>query len=107
MIPDGYSDVVASLVEEVRPFFAGKPPEMVGGALADLLAIWLASYVVRDNPSETAVLRDSLLAAHIEAVRELVPENEAILREQGQYMKKAPGIGTGGQRLAISRTRSV
>ena len=75
---------VTRLVERIRPLLAGQPPEIVGAALADLLAIWLASHVYRDLPETTAAMRDALLVAHVEKVRALVPVNAAMLGTDGR-----------------------
>jgi hemerythrin len=63
------------LVERVRPLFAGQDPAVVGAALADLTAIWLASHVVRGDPKETDALRGRLMLAHMQAVRALTAIN--------------------------------
>jgi hypothetical protein len=55
------------IVERIRPLLAGYHPAEQGGALADLLAMWLAGH-----PHE---LREALLSHHVERVRELVPVN--------------------------------
>jgi len=72
------------LMERIRPLLAGQKSEVVAGALADLLAIWLASHRLRNDAGTidakaTDKLRASLLRQHMAAVRELVPPNAAIL----------------------------
>lgn len=70
---------VDRLVGRIKPLLAGQPPELVGAALADLLAIWLASHVFIDMPDTTDAMREALLVAHIDKVRELIPVNAAML----------------------------
>jgi hypothetical protein len=72
-------DQVGELVERVRPLLAGQDPPVVGAALADLLAIWVAGHIVTDDPKATDMLRAVLLANHFRAVSGLVPINASIL----------------------------
>jgi hypothetical protein len=53
----------------------GKSVQVQGAVLADLLAIWLAGHVNLDNPDDSDAIREELLAAHLVAVRALVPIN--------------------------------
>jgi hypothetical protein len=64
---------VEALVTAVRPLFAGKPPEVQGAALADLLALWIAGHVAHD-PADKA-FREELLELHLKTVRALIPIN--------------------------------
>jgi hypothetical protein len=70
---------IASLVERIKPLLAGKPPEVQGGALADLLAIWLAGNVVRGDPAATKKYRAELLQVHVSYVEELIPVNARMI----------------------------
>jgi hypothetical protein len=70
------ADEVVALVAAVRPFFLGKPHEVQGAALADMVATWLARYV-RGDPKATESFRKDVLALHVETVRRLVPHYEA------------------------------
>lgn len=63
-----------SLARRIMPFFAGRDPAVIGAALADLTAIWLAAHVCPDQQT-TDELRTELLHAHIEKVWELVEPN--------------------------------
>lgn len=71
------SDPAAALELSARiePLLAGHPPEVQGCALADLLSIWLAGH-----PPQA---REALLAAHVRAVRALVPVSEAEMFPHG------------------------
>jgi hypothetical protein len=53
------------LVETIRAILRGKPPDVQGAVLLELLAMFIAGHA----PS----LREEMLALHIETVRELVP----------------------------------
>jgi hypothetical protein len=74
-------DQVAVLVEHIRPFLAGQKPEVVGGVLADLLAMLLAGHFA-ETEADTAKLREELLRLHFEAVRELIGPNERMILER-------------------------
>jgi hypothetical protein len=63
---------VLKLAQKIREMLAGKPASMQGAVLADLLAVWLAGCV--EDPDNEG-LRELVLAAHIEAVRALIPVN--------------------------------
>src|SRR5262245_46031556 len=68
--------VAAEIWPLVAPRLAGKPPEVQGAALADLVATFLAGHMVAGDPEATAKLREELLTTHIEIVRQLIPVNE-------------------------------
>lgn len=70
---------IVDLVKQIRPLLAARPAPVQGGALADLLAMWLAGHVVRGDPGATDALRDELLKAHIAGVRDLVIVNAKII----------------------------
>jgi hypothetical protein len=71
------ADQVHDLVEAVSPFFVGKPAQVQGAALADLLAMWLAGHVDRDDPRNNQRAREKMLELHLRAVRALIPINYA------------------------------
>jgi hypothetical protein len=68
------SEDAVGIAARCHPILAGQHPAIQGGALADLVAMWLVGH--------DADVREALLVAHIQAVRELVPINEALLRGQ-------------------------
>ena len=73
---------MCSLSEASAPLhraLAGKPPEVQGILLADLVAIWLAGHLVVGDAPATAKLRETLLRAHLRAVRKLLPINAAAI----------------------------
>jgi hypothetical protein len=70
---------VVRLVERIRRVLAGKRPEIQGAVLADLLAIWLAGYMVEGDEDATRGLRSEMLAMHLRQVRQLTAVNAKIL----------------------------
>lgn len=81
MEPVGMSDArkVVALVNRIRPVLAGQPPQLVGAALADLLAVWLVSHSVEGDENATRDVRAELLANHCGQVRRLTTVNAKIL----------------------------
>jgi hypothetical protein len=75
--------VVCRLVEEVRPILAGHSPEVIGAALADLVAIWLAGHVVAGDIEATDRRRGELMLMHAQAVRHLTAINALQLGTYG------------------------
>ena len=73
-LPDDLAEV-RRLVGAIRPMLAGRPPQVQGAALADLLAAWLAGHVKVGDPEETRLLREDMLEAHMTTVRMLVEPN--------------------------------
>lgn len=67
---------IERLVERIRRLLGGKPPELQGAVLADLLAIFICGH----HP----LIREEVLRLHIEAVRSLIPENERMLFPDGK-----------------------
>jgi hypothetical protein len=70
---------IARTVERIGPILAGRPPEIQGAILADLLAMWLAGHHCAGDEYLTQQLREGLLAEHCTAVRQLVEINAHIL----------------------------
>lgn len=77
-MPDMAAEV-GQIVERVRPSLAGRSPEVQGAVLADLLAMWLAGHIVKDDPAGTDALREELLEMHLRTVRKLIPVNAATI----------------------------
>jgi hypothetical protein len=63
--------------KHIQPLLRGLPSEVQGAALADLLSLWLAGHFVAGSTDETAMLREAVLAEHIECVRGMIPSSEA------------------------------
>jgi hypothetical protein len=79
---------VAPIVDEIKPLLAGRDDALVGAALADLLAIWIAGHrVLADDhvtperaTRATRRLQHGLLNFHMKQVRHLIPVNMKIVR---------------------------
>lgn len=63
------------LVEKARPLFAHEHPMVVGSALGELVAIWLAGHQVERARHE------ELLDLHTKTVRDLLPLAEAEIND--------------------------
>jgi hypothetical protein len=73
--PSEEADEALALVRDCAALFAGKSAGVQGAALADLLALYLAGHVVRDDPSATRMVREALLEQHLKIMWKLVPIN--------------------------------
>jgi hypothetical protein len=73
---------VEATATEIYPLLAGQGPEIVGGVLADLVSLWLASHVSVDSLENTQKYRDELFEHLIKAIRELVPVQEKNVLER-------------------------
>jgi hypothetical protein len=83
---------ILDLAEQIKPFFAGKNPVLIGGALVELASIWLAGHVVRNDPKATFELRAQILAVHVEAITSLVNVNAEMI---GAKLISEPPRGRG------------
>ena len=79
MTYDEKAIAIRALTQRVRPLFRGGDPDIVGGALADLTAIWLAGHVVPGDGLATAKLRDEHLRLHSRLIRQLTTINAKIM----------------------------
>ena len=70
---------VGAIVNSIRPLLAGKPPELIGAVLADLLAMWLAGYVVQGDAAATAQVRREILGAHLDGMHPLIAINAKLM----------------------------
>jgi hypothetical protein len=73
----GMSDPVEEaldLGQKIGELLHGRPREIQGAVLADLLAIWIAGH----GP----LIRDAVLAMHIDSVRALIKPNARIVAER-------------------------
>jgi len=65
--------IEAEAVEQaIRPLLAGRGSAVQAGALAGLLATWIAGHRIRGDRAGTESLREDMLALHLKAVRQLV-----------------------------------
>ena len=69
------ASAVFALTKAIRPLLAGKPAQVQGAVLADLLALWLAGHVMRGDPKATEAMREEALDMHLKAVRALIDIN--------------------------------
>jgi hypothetical protein len=80
-----WSRASSELMEEIRPFLAGKGAEVQSAALADLTSMWLAGMFLIDketgelNRRRTDAMRGHALKAFVNTVLELLPVNEEII----------------------------
>lgn len=76
----------AALVQSIMPLMHGRDPGVQGGALCDLLAMWLAGH--------PDWMREDMLAFHMAMVLELTPVNERQLFGGHGHPQNAPQGGT-------------
>jgi hypothetical protein len=74
-MPSEQANEVLALVGEIRPLLAGRSPEVQGGVLADLLAMYIAGYVQLGDPEATKRMRELVLEMHIVGVKALIDIN--------------------------------
>ena len=81
------------LVVKLLPNFAGYSAVAIGAALAQTVAIFLASNEVQGNPKLTERLRRELLSSHVKAVRKILPLALQELQERkGRLMAMKSGM---------------
>jgi hypothetical protein len=61
------------LAKRCYPIFAGQEPAIQGAALCDLVARHLAGHVAIGDAEATAAMRELMLEAFINTVKQLVP----------------------------------
>lgn len=77
-----FATEAAQLYDAVAELIRGHHPYVQGAVLADMLAMWLAGHNLLGDKKGTREMRETLLAEHIKAVRDLIPVNEKILAER-------------------------
>lgn len=78
---DGHAaEHVEEIVDRIRPILTGHAPQILGGVLADLVAIWLAGHVGADGHIDR--YREKILADLVETIKKLVPVEVALLQER-------------------------
>ena len=75
------ADEVVALARAVQPLLMGKPAEIQGAALANLMAIWLAKHGMRGDAKAIKHWRDKVLKVHLETVRKLALIHQRALVE--------------------------
>lgn len=63
---------VMAIVERIRPLLKGKPPNVQGAVLAELLANFIHGHFAFRDPAGTQRVRDEILEMHCGVVRDLV-----------------------------------
>jgi acyl transferase domain-containing protein len=77
--PDRDLAAVVELIERLQPQLGGLPPFVIGAALVELMATWLAGHVVIGDLEQTRMLREQLLSDWSAAVRKMIPQIAAEL----------------------------
>lgn len=71
MSDDDKARLVLEVTEAIKPLLAGKGPDVQGGIIANLAAIWLVGHA--------PYMREEVLQGHIKVIRDLMPLSEAEL----------------------------
>jgi hypothetical protein len=80
-----WSRASLDLMEQLRPFLAGKGAEVQSAALADLTSMWLAGMFLTDKDTgelkrrATDRMRAHALKVFVKSVLELIPVNEELI----------------------------
>lgn len=74
--------LVAQVVQDCSAHMQGKPPEIQGAVLVELVSMYLAGHFIADSPEETKRLRETMLQLHVSTVRDLIPVNERQVLER-------------------------
>ena len=89
--PPADLDAVLTLVEAIKPHFEGKPAQVQGAALAEMLSLWLAGHVNQNNPDKSDRVRKAVLEEHLKTVWQLVPINyEMVIKPRLQGRPRGP-----------------
>lgn len=75
---DAMATQTLDLANELAQLLKGRPREIQGATLAELLSRWLAGHQGPDIDNE----RERLLHAHVELVRQLLPSNDVMVKKQ-------------------------
>jgi hypothetical protein len=88
MTPFEQTEAALGLAKSVHHVFAGKPPEIQGAALVDLVATHVAGHVVPGSQKKTGLLRAELLDLFMDAVEQLIPIADAELKTELKRREK-------------------
>lgn len=77
MDADAEGHAAMRLAKQIYPLLAGRPPEVQGAVLADLLSMWLAGHYRGGE-----ALLERLLEHHVAAVKMILPVQIKILQER-------------------------
>jgi hypothetical protein len=81
--PDPITVEIIDVAEQIRPFLAGRPPEIQGAILAELLSVWIAGHYPGGQQ-----LMDAVLETHLRLVRQMIPTNVEMLISQGRMQRR-------------------
>ena len=70
---------INEIVGVIKPVLAGRQAPITSAVLAELLSMWLAGHFVAGEREETERLRETLLKAHCELVRDLTELNAEVM----------------------------
>lgn len=74
---------VGVLVDRIRPILAHRNPAIQSAALADLLALYIAGHQATEGDKNALdELREEVLAMHMQLVRDLIPANDAFIKDR-------------------------
>jgi hypothetical protein len=71
-----------AIVNRIRPILTGNKPEVIGAALADVVATWLAGHFDDRGPKETDELREAMITQWLATMRALIKPNEQMMLER-------------------------
>lgn len=66
-----------ALVEEIKPYLAGKGSALQGLVLAELVAIWIAGHIAPGDPQATREMQGEMLLIHEQTVADLIEHYKA------------------------------
>lgn len=75
-------DAALKLADRIDKLLKGKPPAVVGSALSNAVAMFVAGHFVPGSPEATNQCREQALKLHISAVIGLVPANAAVISKR-------------------------
>jgi hypothetical protein len=70
---DDDAKAAEELVFAIRPLLAGKPAQVQGAALVELVAMFIAGHIAPGSFQATEIARNEVLGHFVETVRELIP----------------------------------
>lgn len=77
-------DLIKELWPAIKGAMGGRRPEVQGAVLADLMAMWIAGYVVRGDLVKTIELREAMLTLQIDTIRVLIEHYDLLAQGQAE-----------------------
>jgi hypothetical protein len=103
--PDNAKAQIAALSDAFSDLCHGKHSVVVGGAIADVLSIWLCGHFDPSGQAETDAVREHLLQDVMALTRKLVPVNERIIAPRQAAQQEHPNHASPHRRRADHRAR--